>query len=185
MPHPHLQLAARYSAGEREAFQEIYDLINPVLASVVRRFVTDESDRDDAMQEAWLRVLSKLDSYHGEASLTTWAYVVTFRRMCERYRAARSGSRDETITSPLDGDPVPCPRAQRSGETLLRNIDLDRALRSLRGTERTLVSLYIESGDTITEAGASLGIGASAAKSVMARAQQKMRRFVNGGAPWR
>src|SRR5918998_293242 len=58
--------------GERAAFDVLVERHMRQVVSVVRRMLDDPSEREDAVQETFVRAYRKLSSFRGEASLRTW-----------------------------------------------------------------------------------------------------------------
>ena len=68
------RLVARCRAGERDACEELYRRHAPRVLGLARRMVGPAEDAEDAVQDVFLAVFRKLDSFRGESSLSTWLY---------------------------------------------------------------------------------------------------------------
>ncbi|WP_040814031.1 RNA polymerase sigma factor [Nocardia concava] len=68
------ELIARAIAGDRTAVSDIVRLLQDPIYRLALRMVWRPADAEDAAQEILLRVLGHLESFRGEAKLTTWAY---------------------------------------------------------------------------------------------------------------
>ena len=66
------QLVASALQGERTAFETIMRRHNRLLFRVARGVVSDDAEAQDVVQEAWLRVFTRLGDFQGGASLGTW-----------------------------------------------------------------------------------------------------------------
>jgi RNA polymerase sigma factor (sigma-70 family) len=62
----------RILAGEKELFEILMRRCNQTLYRVVRSYLGDENDVEDAMQNAYLKAFDKLQQFQGQASFSTW-----------------------------------------------------------------------------------------------------------------
>lgn len=90
------ELVARAVAGDRAAIADVVRLLQDPLYRLALRMVGRPADAEDATQEILLRVLDKLESWRGEARLSTWAYrigvnyLLNLRRRSPQERAQLS-----------------------------------------------------------------------------------------------
>ncbi|GAB0102484.1 hypothetical protein JMUB6875_14520 [Nocardia sp. JMUB6875] len=68
------ELIARALAGDRAAVSDVVRLLQDPIYRLALRMVWRPADAEDATQEILLRVVGNLESFRGEAKLTTWAY---------------------------------------------------------------------------------------------------------------
>lgn len=69
-------LVARARAGDQKAVVELLSPLHKPLYNLARRMVWSPEDAEDLVQDAMLRLLTRLGSYRGEARFSTWAYRV-------------------------------------------------------------------------------------------------------------
>jgi RNA polymerase sigma-70 factor, ECF subfamily len=130
------ELLQRIGAGDREAFEVLYNrFVRPVFALALRR-LGDRGRAEDAAQETFTAVWRSASSYRPERGPgAPWLYAVARNAIVDRTRA-----RTETPTEPPDepsAEPGPADEAERSW-TAWR---VHRALVELPEHERTLVEL--------------------------------------------
>jgi RNA polymerase sigma-70 factor (ECF subfamily) len=65
-------LLERLRAGDEALFQEVVEKLTPVLMRLARGYTPTATSAQDAVQDTWLVVLDKLDSFEGRSSLRTW-----------------------------------------------------------------------------------------------------------------
>jgi RNA polymerase sigma-70 factor (ECF subfamily) len=102
-----LALLQRIVARDERAVAELYDRHSRLVFSVIRRILRSQSDAEDVLQETFVRVWSRADTY--EASLgspTTWLTRIARNRAVDRLRAQRA-------RADVDG---PAPDTRESGE---------------------------------------------------------------------
>jgi RNA polymerase sigma-70 factor (ECF subfamily) len=62
---------------ERErGFRALLSIYGNKLYWHIRRMVVSREDAEDAMQEASIKIFSKIDSFKGESALLTWIYTI-------------------------------------------------------------------------------------------------------------
>ena len=83
------ELMARIAAGDREAFAAIYDRHAQALYGTVMRFLRDPGAAEDVVQETYLAMWTRSESYSPEAgSLIGWLLTIARHRAIDRLRAA-------------------------------------------------------------------------------------------------
>jgi RNA polymerase sigma-70 factor (ECF subfamily) len=58
--------------GNQKAQLQIYNLYCEAMFCIACRYLKDEEEAKDAMQEGFIKAFSKIDSYHKEASFGSW-----------------------------------------------------------------------------------------------------------------
>src|ERR1700757_4503417 len=99
----------------------------PRVYNLARRMLGNDADAEDVTQEVLLQVVRKLDSFRGEAALTTWLHrVTTNAALILRRNTAR---RDRLLSEPPDVA-SDCPAAgSRRHQTAPDQMALGRELR--------------------------------------------------------
>jgi RNA polymerase sigma-70 factor (ECF subfamily) len=84
-----LHLARRALARDPDAFRTIMTTYNQRLYRVARSILRNDSEAEDAVQEAYVSAFSHLASYRGEATLATWLSRIVMNEALGRLRARR------------------------------------------------------------------------------------------------
>ena len=79
---------AALRAGDEAAFRDLVVRLTPVLTHLARSYTPTSAAAQDAVQDTWLVVLDKLDSFAGRSSLRTWICGILV------HKARRSGLRE-------------------------------------------------------------------------------------------
>ena len=79
------RLVQGLKAGDESVFAEIVDRFTPSMLRVARGYGLTVAAAEDAVQEAWLRVLRSLDRFEARSSFRTWLFVILGN--CARRRA--------------------------------------------------------------------------------------------------
>jgi RNA polymerase sigma-70 factor (ECF subfamily) len=69
-----MQLLARLRAREPAAFEQLVRLYSGRLLAVARRFLNNEEDARDAVQDAFLSAFRSVDRFEGSAQIATWLH---------------------------------------------------------------------------------------------------------------
>jgi RNA polymerase sigma-70 factor, ECF subfamily len=174
-----LALVERCRRGELGAFEAIYRAHAGRLYSLTRRMVGNATDAEDLLQEIFLAVHRKLDSYRGDAALGTWLYRLGMNVCLDhlRSRAARAGQ----VTGPLD-DQVGLSDAgsRRLAERTVTKMDLERAIALLPDGCRAAFVLHDVEGLEHREVASALGVAEGTSKSQVHKARLRLRAILAG-----
>jgi RNA polymerase sigma factor (sigma-70 family) len=82
-------LVARATSGDADALDQVVRIVQDPLYRLALRMTGLRADAEDAAQEILIRVVTRLASWRGEASLTTWAYRIGVNYLVDlRHRSA-------------------------------------------------------------------------------------------------
>lgn len=73
-PDGEAELVAAATSGDVAALEQVLRMVQDPLYRLALRMVWRPADAEDATQEILIRVITRLASWKGEASLVTWAY---------------------------------------------------------------------------------------------------------------
>lgn len=83
------RLAARLAAGDESAFEELVRTYGPRLLAVARRFVRNEEDAQDVLQDGFLAAFRALKTFRGDCRLSTWLHRIVVNAALMRLRTRR------------------------------------------------------------------------------------------------
>ena len=165
-------IVAGAQRGERAAHARLYELCSPMVYTLARRMLNSPSLAEDALQDTFVDVIRKVDSYRGDAGFGFWVRRIAINK-CLMY--LRSSWHVRQIDMELPD--TPCPRSDgRHAET---QIALEQALSELTETSRVVVWLHDVEGYTHKEIGELMGRTSSFSKSQLARAHERLCRTLN------
>jgi RNA polymerase sigma-70 factor (ECF subfamily) len=100
-------LVRRVLAGDHRAFEQVMRRYNRRLFRLARATLREDSEAEDALQEAYLAAYRSLARFRGDASLATWlSRLVLNECLGRRRRSARRERIAPTIASAEDGKEV-------------------------------------------------------------------------------
>lgn len=83
----------RLRNGDGPAFETLVKTYGPRMLAVARRYLHDESDANDALQDAFISVFKHIDRFEGNSSLGTWLHSIVVRSALMKLRTYRSQER--------------------------------------------------------------------------------------------
>jgi RNA polymerase sigma-70 factor, ECF subfamily len=88
------ELVRRFRAGDTAQFEVLVKRYTPKIYGLAMRMMRNPSDAADAMQEAFLLVYSKLDSFRGESAFGSWLYKVALNAIYMKLRRRKQAAED-------------------------------------------------------------------------------------------
>lgn len=79
----------RVLGGEKELFEILLRRYNQTLYRVIRGYLHDEADVEDAMQDTYLKAFDKLEQFQGKAAFSTWLIRIGINEALLRLRKLR------------------------------------------------------------------------------------------------
>ena len=170
MSRPDAELVARCRAGDSDAFEALYREHSPRLYALARRMTGSPHESEDLLQEIFLQVHRKLDSYRGDAALGTWLYRLAIRQ-CLDFLRSRQG-RMRAASSPIEDEGSSTPSMR---ETPGARIDIERAVARLPNGCRIAFVLHDVEGLEHKQIAEMLGVSEGTSKSQVFKARMKLR----------
>jgi len=131
-------LVAACLEGDKAAFDEIVTRHRRSVYQVCYRFVNNHEDASDLSQETFVRAWKGLQSFKGQAALSTWLYRIAVNVSLNRVSLKRPD------TEPLDADRFVDSRAEEPGAGLIRAeraVAVRRAIAELPEKQRATLIL--------------------------------------------
>jgi RNA polymerase sigma factor (sigma-70 family) len=80
-------VVARAREGDGEALDRLVRALQDDLFRLALRMTAHPQDAEDATQEILIKVVTRLDTFRGEASVRTWAYRIAVRHVLDRRKS--------------------------------------------------------------------------------------------------
>lgn len=136
-------LVLRLAAGERSAFDPLYDALGPLVHRLSTRMMRGAPEAEDAAQEAMTKVFARASHFEPGRSVTTWVLAITAyecRTLLQRQRRRReddlpveAGLAETTHSPEADAIARDLEAAAREVLGTLRATDIETLEASARG----------------------------------------------------
>jgi RNA polymerase sigma-70 factor, ECF subfamily len=180
LPAAEPDLLTRAKAGDEQAFAELFQVHKRRVYSLCLRMTGDVVEAEDLMQDAFIQVFRRLETFRGDASFSTWLYrvVVNTVLMKLRRRHLREVSLDEPVR--LESSLVPREIGHNDMELTgtIDRIALERAIQELPRGCRTIFLLHEVEGYEHHEIARLLRCSVGNSKSQLHKARLKMRELL-------
>lgn len=161
-------------AGDRAAWEVLIRRHHRFVVQTAYKVTSDLDLSEDVAQEAWLVVLKKIGSFHGESSFTTWAYRVVVNVAIASLRKAREKAWNPELLERLDpSGSDECDVGRISDAVLVRD-----ALARLPDEIRLPLVLRVVDQLTYREISELLGIALRTVYDRVERGTERLRRYL-------
>ena len=152
--------------------EEMYRRFSPRMYAVCLRYASNAEEAEDILQEGFIKIFKKLDSFRGEGSFEGWVRRIFVNTAIEQFRRKRylqpvTEREENTIEgkslSALDG---------------LAEKDILALIKELSPGYRTIFNMYVVEGYTHKEIADMLGISEGTSKSQLSRAKVILQEMV-------
>ena len=163
--------------GNRRMQEEMYRRLSPRMYAVCLRYAGNAEEAEDILQEGFIKVFKKLDSFRSEGSFEGWVRRIFVNTAIEHFRRKRylmpvTEKEENTIEgkyiSVLDD---------------LAEKDILALVQELSPGYRTVFNMYVVEGYTHKEIADILGISEGTSKSQLSRAkvilQDMVKKFID------
>ncbi|WKV10549.1 RNA polymerase sigma factor [Marivirga harenae] len=82
-------------AEKRAAFKLLMDQYQERLYFAIRKILIDHDDTNDALQECFIKIWNKIDTFNEEASLYTWMYKIAVNQALQQLRKRKNSFKNE------------------------------------------------------------------------------------------
>ncbi len=168
----HKELILECLNGSRKAQFQLYQLYSKAMYNVCFRLIQNETDAEDILQQTFVDVFTKLQTFGFQSTIGAWIKRVTINN-CINYLKKRKFEWQE-----LDNKWHNVADVDESPMNGLSIEKVKRAIHALPEGYRVVFSLYALEGYDHEEIAEVLGISESTSKSQYSRAKQKVRELI-------
>jgi RNA polymerase sigma-70 factor (ECF subfamily) len=158
--------------GENSAMSAFYASYSGRLAAVCQRFITDDDDVKDALQESLINIFTHASSfkYKGKGSLTAWAVKIVMNQALTFLRNRRVNlSIDETKAKDITNNDNEEIDIEEIPPDIVQNM-----IRALPDGYRTVFNLFVFGNLSHKEIAIKLGIKENSSASQLSRAKNML-----------
>ncbi|WP_303312632.1 RNA polymerase sigma factor [Hymenobacter sp. BT730] len=178
------ELVAQLQAGRAAAFRTLVERYQGPVYRTALSLLRSPEEAEDVAQEVFVEVYQTIDRFRGEAALSTWLYRLATSRALKHRQKARAKKRLAFLTSLLGAHhevlhELPDhrhPQALLEGQQ--QQQQLVDAIARLPDSQQVAFTLRHEQELSYEEIAAVLGTTRPAVESLLFRARQRLRQFL-------
>jgi RNA polymerase sigma-70 factor (ECF subfamily) len=182
---PDGELLKRVAKGDDDAFRLLFERHHRLAYSVIYRHIGVQSEAEDLVQEAFLRVYRNAATWEPTAKFSTWLYTVV-SNLCLNYK--RDRARDKLrLVSGDDESSNPLEQMAATEEPDVNAVDAEErtrlireAIQELPDNQRMALILSRYEDKSYEEVAEILGTTVAAVKSLTSRARTTLRERLAG-----
>ena len=159
--------------GDRNAQYRLYHQYSRAMFSTCLRMLRVEADAEDALQNAFIDVFTKLDSFRYESTIGAWIKRIVVNTCINHLKKRKLLTTDWDESIPLPEEPV-----FDDSEQEYQVARVKKAVQELPDGYRVVFSLYLLEGYDHAEIGQILNISEATSKSQFSRAKQRIREML-------
>lgn len=163
-------------AGDKNQFRILIQRYEDRLYGLCLRMLQDRDKAQDVLQESFIEIYKHLPAYKFKSSFSTWAYTITYRRICKEFKQGKKNlildefdqiSSNEETAIAHDED------LQVDDTELLK-----KAINDLSPLEQSLLSLYYYEDLSVSEISEIMHYSKGKIKTVLFRSREKLKRKI-------
>ena len=168
------QLVEACKRGDRAAQHTLYNRYAKAMYNTCLRMVRIQADAEDVLQNAFVDVFMKLDSFRFESTIGAWIKRIVINACLNHLKKRKMLTTDWDESIPIADE-----TREDAGEQEFQLSRVRRAIEELPDGYRTVLSLYLLEGYDHAEIGEILEISETTSKSQYSRAKQRVREMLD------
>jgi RNA polymerase sigma-70 factor (ECF subfamily) len=179
--HTDSNLVLAAQAGSIPAFEQLQRQYSPHIYRKILSITRNREDADDALQDAFLRAYTKLQSFEGRSEFKTWLMQIGINSALMTIRKRRVQSRVFVEPTALPDSETPSLDFRDSALDPEQTYDqrqrldsINRAVQKLEPKLRSALEIWISQGCSMKEISEALGISLASVKARLHRARRRL-----------
>jgi len=170
----HRQLVEACKAGDRKAYNELYNSYAKAMFNICYRMMNNAEDARDILQEGFVDAFRRLESFRFESTFGAWLKKIVINKCINALEKRKIIWVDEEISDEYvsDAETINEEELQLSVERV------KKAMNRLPAGARVIFSLYLLEGYDHTEISEILHISESTSKTQFMRARQMVKEIL-------
>lgn len=164
---------ARAQKGDADAFEQLVNTYRDQVFRLALRMCGNETDADEAAQDAFLSAWKGLPNFRGDSQFSTWLYQLTTHAAIDLLRRQKRRGETDDITEISVADPAPGPQQQAERTETCQAVRA--AVLALPAEQRQVVVLRYMEELSYEEIAAALKLPPGTVKSRLNRAKSQLK----------
>jgi RNA polymerase sigma-70 factor (ECF subfamily) len=172
-------LVKRVLDGEPMAFSVLLKRYQRPVHSLIRQIIPGREDAEELTQDVFVKVFTKLNSFRGSSSLSTWLYRIAYNTAISytRKRKLSYPDFDEKLLNNIPDETVDELLDRENDEELIRR--MEAAVERLNPEDKALISLYYMQERSVNEVSAITALTPENVKVKLYRIRKKIVFLIN------
>ena len=159
--------------GNRSAQRRMYNALAPKMMAVCLRYTGDRPTAEDVLQEGFITLFSKLDSFSGGGSFEGWARRIFVNTALMHLRRTDALKLSDDISEARSLSTEEATPVQQMGYR-----ELMRLIAALPADARTVFNMYVIEGYSHKEIADALGFTEATSRSKLQRARLRLQEMI-------
>ena len=165
------ELLAGCRAGDVAAFERLYELHGARMKSIARNLLGHESEAEDAVQEAFLKIYRGAAAFRGSATVSTWIYRILVNTCYDQLRK-RKRHPEDPLEAPSGQEEGTLPAAPATDQPL--RLSIEQSLSRLAPRQKTVFLLSAVEGFSHREIAGVLDVSEGASRTLLFEAKRRL-----------
>lgn len=166
-------LAAACQGGDRKAQKELFDALSPKMMALCLRYMGSREDAEDVLQEGFVTLFTKIDSYQGAGSFEGWARKIFVNTALMHLRRTDALGLSDDISQAYGLSAQETTPLQKMGYR-----ELVRLIAALPPDSRTVFNMFVVEGYSHKEIARQLGCTEATSRSKLQRARLRLQEMM-------
>jgi len=166
----------RILSGDKNSFAYLVERHKDMVFTIAKRMLQNQEDAEEVAQDAFMKAYKSLKKFKGESKFSTWLYKIVYNLAISKLRKKKHDtfSIDDSDNSHFEAiEESSYNKLQDLERTDQRNY-IKTAIEQLNYEERTVVTLYYQKEQKVSEIAEITGLSASNVKVKLFRARKKL-----------
>ncbi len=150
---------------EKDEIGKLFKKYREILMNFILKFVDNEADAEDILQEVWLSVIKHRDNYQDKGKFKSLLFKIARTKIIDMHRKRK---KEKELTEDIPANEI----------NFELKIDIENALKKLSFDEREIFYLKEISGLSFKEIAEIMGLPLGTVLSKMYRTLQKLRKIL-------
>ena len=162
-------------SGDRNAQKRLFDALAPKMMALCLRYVGDRPTAEDVLQEGFISLFSRLDSYSGAGSFEGWARRIFVNTALMHLRKTDALKLSDDIGEARGLFSEEATPVQKIGYRELTGL-----IAKLPPDARTIFNMFVIEGYSHKEIAQTLGLNEATTRSKLQRARVRLQEMIKG-----
>ncbi|MEZ4721726.1 MAG: sigma-70 family RNA polymerase sigma factor [Flavobacteriales bacterium] len=156
--------------------KELYDLMHPKMLGVCMRYAADRDQAQELLQEGFIKVFRKIDSFKGDGSFEGWVRKIMVNTSLEHFRREKA----KAIEVGLEKESLMVVSNEPTALSEMAAADIMRAVSQLPQGYKMVFNLFAIEGYSHEEIAIELDISVNTSYSQYHRAKAMLQKMITG-----